>query len=135
MNQPQKHPSNPSLPRGAKGRPDDYGDQFYDSVIEDQGKFRIGPVSLDEDSKKWPDVKATIWRPAYGESTDGLRWLKPEMGLVEHPGSTQNDLVKILPDPFGIINLKVIRENEDSAPLTSLCNKSSNRSECALRYI
>lgn len=116
MHQPQRHPSNPVLPRGAPGMPDEYGVQFYGSVIEDQGKFRMWYVSLDEDLKKWPDVKASIWRPAYAESTDGIHWTKPELGLVEYRGSKQNNLVKILPDPLGIINLKVMRDDEDPDP-------------------
>lgn len=116
MHQPQKHQGNPVLPRGDAGMPDEYGVQFYGSVIEDQGKFRLWYVAIDEDLKKWPHVDFAIWRPSYAESTDGIHWKKPELDLVEYKGSKQNNLLEILPAPLGIINLKVIRDNDDPDP-------------------
>lgn len=44
---------------------------------------------------------------AYGESRDGIRWTKPELGLVEYNGSRQNNIV------LGEINGK---EPHDLAP-------------------
>jgi hypothetical protein len=116
MHQPKKHPGNPVMGRGAFGMPDSYGVQFYGSVIEDQGKFRMWYVALDEDLKQWPDTAATIWRAAYAESTDGIHWTKPELGLVDYHGSKQNNLIELFPSPIGIINLKVLRDDEDPDP-------------------
>lgn len=116
MHQPKRHPGNPILPRGEDGMPDNYGVQFYGSVIEDKGKFRMWYVALDEGLQTWPDCGFTVWRTAYAESTDGINWTKPDLGLVEYKGSTQNNLVKLLPDQLGIINLKVLRDDTDPDP-------------------
>ncbi len=116
MHQPVKHPGNPVLPRGNPGAPDSYGVQFYGSVLHDQGKYRMWYVALDEDLKQWPDTTPTIWRVAYAESTDGLHWSRPSLGLVDYKGNRQNNLLKIIPAPIGTINLKVIRDEEDPDP-------------------
>jgi hypothetical protein len=116
MHHPVRYSENPVLPRGEPGKPDSYGVQFYGSIIEDQGKFRMWYVALDEDLKKWPEASATIWRVAYAESIDGIHWTKPELGLVNYRGNRDNNLIEILPAPMGIINLKVIRDDTDPDP-------------------
>ena len=35
--------------------------------------------------------------PLYAESTDGIDWTKPDLGLVRWDGSTQNNIVSLLP--------------------------------------
>jgi parallel beta-helix repeat protein len=46
----------------------------------------------------------------YAESTDGLRWTKPNLGLVEYQGSTTNNFVLKGPDGIGIF--RDDREND-----------------------
>jgi hypothetical protein len=116
MHQPERHRSNPVVVRGEPGAPDEYGVQFYGSVIQDQGKFRMWYVAVDEDLKNWPDCGFSVWRPAYAESKDGINWTKPNLGLVEYKGSKQNNLIKLRPTSLGIINLKVIRDDDDPDP-------------------
>ena len=116
MNRPVKFAENPVLPRGEAGAPDHFGVQFYGSVVEDQGKFRMWYVAMDEEFKNWPNVDPTIFRVAYAESSDGIHWVKPKLRLVDYRGSTQNNLIELLPSPLGMINLKVIRDDVDPAP-------------------
>jgi len=57
------------------------------SLLQDQGMFRL-----------WYGVSHGIrngeeYAVAYAESADGVHWTKPDLGLVEYEGSTQNNLV------------------------------------------
>lgn len=57
------------------------------SLLHENGKFRL-----------WYGVSHGIrngeeYAVAYAESTDGIRWTKPELGLVEYNGSKKNNLV------------------------------------------
>lgn len=110
MQQPQRHAANPVVRRGAPGTPDALGVQFYGSVLREGGKFRMWYVAFDDDSAN--KVASARWRPAYAESTDGVTWTKPNLGLVEFRGSRDNNL--ILTDPaLGFVNLKVLRDDDD----------------------
>ncbi|MEZ5386688.1 MAG: hypothetical protein R3F13_14345 [Prosthecobacter sp.] len=57
---------------------------FYLSVMEDEGKLRMWYICRDK--KNQPNV-------AYAESTDGVNWIKPNLGIVEYEGSKENNLV------------------------------------------
>ncbi len=59
---------------------------FYTSVIEEQGKLRLWYICRDRDNQ--PNL-------AYAESTDGVNWLKPNLGIVTYHGSADNNLVGI----------------------------------------
>jgi len=110
MRQPQRHPSNPVVRRGAPGTPDAMGVQFYGSVLREGGKFRMWYVAFDDDTAN--RVASARWRAAYAESTDGVTWTKPNLGLVEYRGSKENNLV--LTDPvLGFVNLKVLADPDD----------------------
>jgi len=70
---------------------------FFLTVREEEGKLRMWYIC--RDAKNQPNV-------AYAESTDGLNWTKPNLGIVDHEGSTANNLVGmtslegvVLPDP------------------------------------
>jgi hypothetical protein len=115
MTVPERHPENPVLVRGEPGTPDCNGVQFYGSIIKDDGHFRMWYIALDEELRKWP-VEKGIFRPSYAESTDGVNWTRPSLGLVEYKGSTENNLLKISPGPMGFINLKVLMEPDDPDP-------------------
>ncbi len=59
---------------------------FYTTVIEEEGIIRMWYICRDADNK--PNV-------AYAESKDGVNWTKPDLGIVEYHGSTNNNLVGI----------------------------------------
>lgn len=114
MRQPQRHPDNPVVRRGAPGTPDAQGVQFYGSIIKEGGKYRLWYVAFD-DRKDHP-VASERWRAAYAESTDGVNWTKPHLGLVDFNGNKDNNLILTDPAPLGFVNLKVLRDDADPDP-------------------
>lgn len=114
MNRPERHPANPVVARGAPGSVDAMGVQFYGSVIREGDRFRLWYVAYDDDTEN--KVASSRWRAAYAESADGLTWTKPKLGLVEHRGSTDNNLILTDPAPFGFVNLKVLLDPADPDP-------------------
>lgn len=114
MRAPEKHPLNPVLTRGPVGSPDAKGVQFYGSVIREGGKYRMWYVAFDGNVEN--KVASSRWRAAYAESADGLKWVKPNLGLVTYRGDRNNNLIGIDPGPFGFVNLKILLDAEESEP-------------------
>jgi hypothetical protein len=114
MRQPQRHPANPVVRRGAPGTPDAQGVQFYGSIIKEGGKYRLWYVAFDDDTEN--RVASARWRAAYAESTDGLNWSKPNLGLVEFKGNKNNNLILTDPAPLGFVNIKVLADPDDPDP-------------------
>lgn len=114
MRSPEKHPENPVLRRGPPDSPDAKGVQFYGSIIREQDKFRLWYVAFDDDTGN--KVASERWRAAYAESSDGIHWTKPNLGLVEFRGSKNNNLIRTTPSPLGFVNVKVLSEPEEPDP-------------------
>lgn len=91
-----KHPQNPVLPRGPAGSPDAHRAQFYGSVIRVDGKYRMWYTAED---RPLVGNHSVNFRPAYAESTDGIKWTRPELGLVEFNGNKKNNLISFSPQP------------------------------------
>ena len=85
--------------------------------------FLWSPAIRDQATSKWQ-----IWYcggrhalPLYAESTDGTNWTKPDLGLVRWDGSTQNNIVSLLP-PDGYSTswkhnrLVMVRDDSDPNP-------------------
>jgi hypothetical protein len=118
--QAEKHPANPVLRCGPEGSPD-YGHAIlYGSVLRIGGKFRMWYLGMIQ--KKIERGQAPgWWRPmCYAESDDGVRWTKPELGLVEFNGSKKNNICLIESEPPSLsrVNdfLTVIHEPDDPDP-------------------
>lgn len=81
---------NPPHQRDVVIKPDKPWEQlmisFYCSVLDDGGKLRLWYICRDKDNQ--PNV-------AYAESTDGVTWTKPNLGIVDYHGSKDNNLVGI----------------------------------------
>ena len=79
---------NPPQQREIVIRPDRPWEQlmisFYLTVRDEEGRLRLWYVCRDQANQ--PNV-------AYAESTDGVRWTKPNLGIVEYAGSKENNLV------------------------------------------
>ncbi|MGC9318479.1 MAG: hypothetical protein ACP5KN_10675 [Armatimonadota bacterium] len=81
----QKHAANPVI---VADRPWEQGGSYsgpylYGTVMWDQGKLRM-----------WYHVHhGGGYRTPYAESEDGVHWTKPDLGIIEEGGSTQNNLV------------------------------------------
>lgn len=59
---------------------------FFLTVREENGKLRMWYVCRDKENQ--PNL-------AYAESTDGIHWVKPDLGIVDYYGSKQNNLVGV----------------------------------------
>lgn len=116
----QKHPANPVLKRGPKGSPDHGHAILYGTVIKDGNKFRMWYLAMFE-SEVIKGQAPGNWRPmCYAESSDGINWIKPELGLVEFIGSKRNNicLIEGTPQSLTHINdfLSVLYEPNDPDP-------------------
>lgn len=79
-----KHPANPVLraERPWESPPSAIGPYLYGTVMWDEGKLRMWYHTWGKGG----------YRNMYAESTDGVRWDKPNLGLVEFEGSSDNNL-------------------------------------------
>ena len=59
------------------------------SVLHQDGKFRMWYECYDRDG--WPTADDTSF--CYAESEDGIRWGKPNLGLLNYKGSTDNNIL------------------------------------------
>ncbi|NUQ66039.1 MAG: hypothetical protein HUU20_26560 [Pirellulales bacterium] len=75
-----RHPDNPIIRLGTPGSPGSSRCDFDGSVYYIDGKFRM-----------W--YQAVPGGNAYAESSDGLHWVKPNLGLVSFGGNKNNNLV------------------------------------------
>ena len=113
----EKHPANPVLKRDKPWEYIDYrgGPFMYGTVMWDQGKLRM-----------WYMCYGGKFRNCYAESTDGLTWTKPELGLIDFNGSKANNLWSTtcrdpnekppFPDREECHNPSVIRRDWDPDP-------------------
>ncbi len=115
MRKPDKHPANPVVRRGDAMAPDSWAVQFYGSVIREGGKYRMWYVAAGSERLDKRVPRSAPWRVAYAESSDGLHWTKPHLGLVEYQGSKENNLVLLEPH-LGTVNVKVLLDPDDPDP-------------------
>jgi len=60
-----------------------WGPYVYGTVLWDSGKLRMWYSGIGKDSA---DV-------SYAESTDGIHWTKPNLGVINYQGSTRNNII------------------------------------------
>ena len=116
----QKHPANPVLRRGPEGAPDHGHAILYGTVLQIGGKFRMWYLGMFETEIKAGQAPGW-WRPmCYAESDDGVRWTKPNLGLVEFNGATTNNICLIASEVPSLAKvndfLSVIYEPDDPDP-------------------
>ncbi len=93
-----KYPGNPVLAHGPEGSTDAWRAQFYGSIIKVDGKYRMWYCAEDEPNPP-PETRPYHYWPAFAESLDGIHWTKPKLGLVEHKGNKENNLLQFSPQP------------------------------------
>ena len=80
-------------------RPWETGVSVYGTVLHDGRRFRMWYES------SGPDTTGNPYEIGYAESTDGVHWDKPELGVVEMKGSKKNNRVKLRGHSPGVIDL------------------------------
>ena len=86
-----KWPDNPIIEKDKpwEGRSSYAGPYVYGTVMWDEGKLRM-----------WYHCHDGGYRNCYAESTDGVHWTKPNLGLIEFDGSKENNLfLTVTQDP------------------------------------
>lgn len=117
----KKFPGNPVLKRGPQGAPDHGHAILYGTVMKEGEKFRMWYLGMFEEELLKGQAPGS-WRPmCYAESTDGINWIKPELGLVEFNDNKRNNICLIEGTPHSLtrINdfLSVLYEPDDPDPL------------------
>jgi hypothetical protein len=91
LHQPQRHPENPIL---VGDEPWEYWTAYPNgrAVIydEEENCFKMWYLSALVDEEYAQNIH---YRVLYAESEDGIHWEKPNLGLVEWEGSTDNNLL------------------------------------------
>lgn len=88
----------------------DYHNFFYDNGI-----YRMYYLAWHLTGVINNDPKRNIIRVCYAESTDGLHWVKPSLGLCEFEGSADNNI--ILDDKTASFdNFQVFRDDNPACP-------------------
>ncbi len=118
--QATKHPGNPVLRRGPEGTPDHGHAALYGTVVKVGDKFRMWYLAMSQSEFKKGQAP-DYWRPmCYAESTDGVQWTKPELGLVDFNGSKKNNICLIEGEPFSLTRvddfLSVLHDPADPDP-------------------
>lgn len=62
------------------------------------------------ESAKIPDSYSYKIRTCYAESRDGINWMRPELGLVEHEGSKKNNILASFETPTWKYNFFVFKD-------------------------
>ena len=88
----EKHPDNPLIMRGERPAPDWHRAILYGSVHRIDGRFRMWYLAFRD-----PLERGNEHRLAYAESEDGVRWVKPKLGLFEYQGNKENNLLLVEP--------------------------------------
>ncbi|MAG37123.1 MAG: hypothetical protein CL878_12880 [Dehalococcoidia bacterium] len=91
VNEATKHPANPVLATGNLGEWDSMGASPWQGTVlwdAEDDHFKAWYMGIDaaEAGKQWP-------RMGYAVSPDGVAWEKPKLGLIEHNGSHDNNLI------------------------------------------
>ena len=107
LHRPAKYPGNPVMRPGPVDSPDGYAVCLYGTVIKEEGKFRMWYLAWPRPDERIPGDVEDIYRHrpiAYAESTDGMHWRRPNLGLFSFRGSRNNNLVRIEPanEPYSI---------------------------------
>jgi hypothetical protein len=116
----EKHPENPVLRCGPDGAPDHGHAVIYGSVLWIGDRFRMWYLGMIQRELQRGNAPGW-WRPmCYAESTDGIHWTKPELGLAELNGSTKNNICLVEGEPFSLTRvndfLSVMHDPEDPDP-------------------
>ena len=87
-----------------------------DRPWEDQAIFNPVVIKDGHRYRMWYRARA-VEKPiytAYAESLDGIHWVKPDLGLIEHEGSKQNNLVWPMPGGKGR-SVSIIKDQNPEA--------------------
>ena len=77
-----EHPGTPVMPIGQKGDPDFPRAYFCGTILKVEGEYRMWYSGFDGSKRQ----------VCYAVSQDGVKWVKPKLGIVEYHGNKENNL-------------------------------------------
>lgn len=92
---PEKYSGNPVIRRGPPGSVDAYSADCVGSIIRDGGKYRMWYTACNNPGAV--GSRTTGYQVAYAESNDGIKWVKPNLGLTSFNGNKNNNLIGLSP--------------------------------------
>jgi len=95
------------LPPGPAGAPDVNGTYYYGSVLEVGDELWMWYLGRGPQNQ---------FRVCLAKSRDGRKWTRPNLGLVEHGGSRDNNLIDLGGQTFPVVECVVIHDPEDPDP-------------------
>ncbi len=87
-----------------------YHNFFYDDLIKKYRMYYLG-MSIDADGKFIPGI-----RVCYAESTDGVHWYRPKLGIFEFNGSKENNIITDICESPRLDNFFVFRDDNPECP-------------------
>ena len=88
----------------------------YHTVFQDGDLYRMyyrgQQMEVVDDKLRYPTAEVIC----YAESRDGIRWTRPELGLVEFQGSRRNNILR---DRFGTHNFTPFKDLNPACPPTA----------------
>ena len=135
LNQPAKYAGNPvMIPLYPwEGRLSLYGTVWRDCEeagfrmwYQGYGGMGIPQMGVDNSDSPWKgfDPGNLLYTVGYATSQDGIFWERPNLGLVEFNGSTNNNLVLVDASPAGVI--KDVRDPDPDPLYKSLFFEARN---------
>ena len=91
LNRFTKHSENPVFRSDTPGAWDDFGVSFPNV------RFNGAKFTMEYSGHGTPGA-AGGWGHGYAESADGIRWTRPDLGLIEHNGSRHNNQIPWVPN-------------------------------------
>jgi hypothetical protein len=98
------------LGKGQPGEPDDQVVRFYGTVIPVGDELRMWYLGGGTRHQQG------ALRACYAVSADGVTWHKPKLGLVEHNGDRDNNLVDLLGGEGSLSALPILHDPDDPDP-------------------
>lgn len=110
MHVPVKAAENPLV---VADKPWEGGVNCFGTVLYDEGKFRMWYQIYNGKEKK--DLRfATM--VGYAESTDGIKWTKPELGLFEYKGNKNNNITLTSWGSSDLYSPAVVKDMKETNP-------------------
>ncbi|MAD79900.1 MAG: hypothetical protein CMJ50_03520 [Planctomycetaceae bacterium] len=95
-----------------EGNAGGYHTVFYDRDYKEGGRYRMYYHAWHIPSDGNQGHPLVI---AYAESKDGIHWIKPELGLVEHDGSSENNIILATINGEACHDLSVFKDTNPKA--------------------
>ncbi len=104
------------LPVGDEGDPDSEHIAYYGTVTRVGNELWMWYLGQGPEPEEGPEGGTWFQRVCLATSTDGRTWTKPNLGLCEYRGNTDNNLIDLDGGTYHVAACVVIHDEEDPDP-------------------